>query len=114
MVGSTVITRKPGEHVQRAEELGYFKFGGSTILLLFEPGQMIFDEDVTDNSNTALETLVRVGMSIGRSPHAQPHTPDMRKSAELVSPVDKAEAKRRIEGSLAPERAAPPLTTSMK
>lgn len=27
MVGSTVITRKKGEHVKRAEELGYFKFG---------------------------------------------------------------------------------------
>lgn len=27
MVGSTVITRKAGEHVKRAEELGYFKFG---------------------------------------------------------------------------------------
>lgn len=27
MVGSTVITRKPGEKVRRAEELGYFKFG---------------------------------------------------------------------------------------
>jgi len=27
MVGSTVITRKTGERVARAEELGYFKFG---------------------------------------------------------------------------------------
>lgn len=27
MVGSTVITRKAGEKVSRAEELGYFKFG---------------------------------------------------------------------------------------
>lgn len=27
MVGSTIITRKAGEHVARAEELGYFKFG---------------------------------------------------------------------------------------
>jgi phosphatidylserine decarboxylase len=27
MVGSTIITRKPGEKVSRAEELGYFKFG---------------------------------------------------------------------------------------
>lgn len=27
MVGSTIITRKAGEHVSRAEELGYFKFG---------------------------------------------------------------------------------------
>jgi len=58
MVGSTVITRKKGEHVKRAEELGYFKFGGSTLLLLFEPGQMRYDEDLVDNSNAALETLV--------------------------------------------------------
>jgi phosphatidylserine decarboxylase len=58
MVGSTVITRKPGEEVKRAEELGYFKFGGSTILLLFEDGSMKFDDDLADNSNGALETLV--------------------------------------------------------
>ena len=59
MVGSTVITRKPGEKVSRAEELGYFKFGGSTLLLLFEPGVMKFDEDLVDNSCSAVETLVR-------------------------------------------------------
>jgi phosphatidylserine decarboxylase len=58
MVGSTVITRKAGENVKRAEELGYFKFGGSTILLLFEEGSMKFDDDLVDNSNGALETLV--------------------------------------------------------
>ena len=58
MVGSTVITRHPGEKVKRAEELGYFKFGGSTILLLFEEGTMQFDDDLVDNSNGALETLV--------------------------------------------------------
>jgi phosphatidylserine decarboxylase len=59
MVGSTVITRKGGEKVKRAEELGYFKFGGSTILLLFEPGKMKFDDDLIENSGGALETLVR-------------------------------------------------------
>jgi phosphatidylserine decarboxylase len=58
MVGSTVITRKAGEQVKRAEELGYFKFGGSTLLLLFEPGQMRYDDDLVDNSKSALETLV--------------------------------------------------------
>lgn len=58
MVGSTVITRQPGEEVKRAEELGYFKFGGSTLVLLFEPGKMVFDDDLVDNSNGALETLV--------------------------------------------------------
>lgn len=58
MVGSTVITRHKGEQVKRAEELGYFKFGGSTLLLLFEPGQMRYDDDLADNSKSALETLV--------------------------------------------------------
>ena len=58
MVGSTVITRKAGEKVKRAEELGYFKFGGSTILLFFEPGKMVYDTDLVDNSTGALETLV--------------------------------------------------------
>ena len=58
MVGSTVITRKEGEQVRRAEELGYFKFGGSTVIVLFEQGKMVWDDDLTDNSIAALETLV--------------------------------------------------------
>ena len=49
---------KGRERVKRAEELGYFKFGGSTILLLFEPGVVKFDDDLVGNSNAALETLV--------------------------------------------------------
>ncbi|KAL5119979.1 phosphatidylserine decarboxylase [Pleosporales sp. CAS-2024a] len=107
MVGSTVITRKPGEHVKRAEELGYFKFGGSTILLLFEPGQMKYDDDLVDNSNSALETLIRVGMSIGHSPNRAAHLPDMRK--DNPTHEEKQDAKRRIEGSLAPEGVQGPM-----
>lgn len=59
MVGSTVITRKAGEKVARAEELGYFKFGGSTLLVLFEEGVVNFDKDLVDNSKGPLETLVK-------------------------------------------------------
>jgi len=98
MVGSTVITRQAGEHVKRAEELGYFKFGGSTLLLLFEPGTLDFDEDLVANSTSALETLVRVGMSLGRSPHHSAHVPDMQKANPTEE--EKKDAKRRIEGSL--------------
>ena len=65
MVGSTVITRNAGDQVKRAEELGYFKFGGSTLLLLFEPGQMRYDDDLVDNSRSALETLVRQLLILG-------------------------------------------------
>ncbi|KAL5386811.1 hypothetical protein DPSP01_003830 [Paraphaeosphaeria sporulosa] len=107
MVGSTVITRSKGDQVKRAEELGYFKFGGSTLLLLFEPGQMRYDEDLVDNSKAALETLVRVGMSIGHSPNRASYTPDMRK--ENPTHEEKQDAKRRIEGSLAPEGVQGPM-----
>ncbi|OAA72727.1 Phosphatidylserine decarboxylase [Akanthomyces lecanii RCEF 1005] len=101
MVGSTIITRKAGEKVHRAEELGYFKFGGSTILLLFEPGKMRFDSDLTENSSGALETLIRVGMSVGHSPEEPQWAPDMPLSDENITEEQKKDAKRRIQGSLA-------------
>ncbi|EMC99012.1 hypothetical protein BAUCODRAFT_22311 [Baudoinia panamericana UAMH 10762] len=104
MVGSTVITRQTGDKVKRAEELGYFKFGGSTLLLLFEPGVMRFDDDLVGNSNGALETLVQVGMSIGHSPHVEQHRPYPKK--DHLTLEEKQEAKRRIEGSLAPSTGA--------
>ncbi|KAG5930792.1 hypothetical protein E4U53_002124 [Claviceps sorghi] len=104
MVGSTVITRKAGEHVKRAEELGYFKFGGSTVLLLFEPGKMVFDGDLVDNSSGALETLIRVGMSVGHSPDIGQWTPDMRKSEDEITEAEKKDAKRRIQGSFGMEQ----------
>ncbi|KAJ5998480.1 Phosphatidylserine decarboxylase-related protein [Penicillium sp. IBT 35674x] len=103
MVGSTVITRKAGEKVSRAEELGYFKFGGSTLLVLFEEGVINFDRDLVDNSKGPLETLIRVGMSVGHSPDIPQYEPDMPKKAENITAEEMQEAKRRIEGSLAPQ-----------
>jgi hypothetical protein len=38
--------------------------GGSTILLLFEPGKMAWDDDLVDNSNGALETLVSASPAV--------------------------------------------------
>ena len=65
---------------------------------------MQFDDDMVNNSNTALETLIRVGMSIGHSPGTEPHKPDQQK--DNPTNAEKQEAKRRIEGSLAPSRTA--------
>lgn len=68
MVGSTVLTIKEGDEVKRGDEIGYFKFGGSTIILLMETRFFEFDTDLLKNSSTRVETLVRVGQSIGHSP----------------------------------------------
>jgi len=40
--------------------------GGSTIVTIFPKGAVKWDQDLLDNSATPLETLVRVGMRIGR------------------------------------------------
>ncbi|KAK5002364.1 phosphatidylserine decarboxylase [Cryomyces antarcticus] len=71
---------------------------------------MRFDDDLVDNSNTALETLIRVGMSIGHSPDCPPHTPDMRKNNPTNE--EKQDAKRRIEGSFAPPTRAKPMAAN--
>jgi len=97
MVGSTVITRKKGEHVKRAEELGYFKFGGSTLLVLFEPAKLEWDSDLVENSSTALETLIRVGMSVGHHPDSPQHTGDMQKGG--LTSEDREQARNRIAGA---------------
>jgi phosphatidylserine decarboxylase len=42
-------------------------------------------------------------MSIGHHPSQSQHTPDMRKKDEDITESEKAEAKRRIEGSITPD-----------
>jgi phosphatidylserine decarboxylase len=50
---------------------------------------------------------VRVGMSIGHSPNRAAHLPDMRKNNPTME--EKQDAKRRIEGSMAPEGVKGPM-----
>ncbi|KAI8821406.1 phosphatidylserine decarboxylase-domain-containing protein [Fimicolochytrium jonesii] len=66
MVGSIVLTSKEGTQVKRMDEHGYFAFGGSTIILLFERDVIEFDGDLLENSEHNLETLVKMGSSLGR------------------------------------------------
>ena len=54
--------------LQRLDEIGYFAFGGSTIICLFKKNSIEFDLDLLENSKKSIETLVKVGNSIGRVP----------------------------------------------
>lgn len=67
MVGSTVLTVKEGDRLARGDEIGFFKFGGSTICMCFPENSVVFDDDLLTNSGRAIETLVRVGMRLGRT-----------------------------------------------
>lgn len=66
MVGSVVLTVEPGQELKRMDEIGYFAFGGSTIILLFEKKSIKFDKDLRRNSKKPIETLIKVGNSLGR------------------------------------------------
>lgn len=54
--------------VNKADEKGHFKFGGSTVLLFFKPHAIEFCEDLIENTKKGLETKVKVGMPLGYSP----------------------------------------------
>lgn len=67
IVGSILHTADVGASVEKGDELGYFAFGGSTLLTLFPPGSITFDEDLVTNSSLPLETLLQMGMRVGTS-----------------------------------------------
>lgn len=56
-----------GDQVTRMQEKGYFAFGGSTVVIVCEPGAVDWDEDLLAQSRQGVETLVRVGETIGRA-----------------------------------------------
>jgi phosphatidylserine decarboxylase len=62
-VGSIVHTFRPGP-IQAGDEKGYFQFGGSTVILVFEPGRITVDEDLVANTRKGLETFLRMGEGI--------------------------------------------------
>jgi phosphatidylserine decarboxylase len=47
------------------QEKGFFKFGGSTVILIFEAGKVTFSEDLLEQSRHGVETLVKVGQPLG-------------------------------------------------
>jgi phosphatidylserine decarboxylase len=66
MVGSIVHTYT-GNFVKKGEEKGYFKFGGSTVVLLFEKNKIRIDEDLLMNTLKGYETAIKEGERIGVS-----------------------------------------------
>ena len=64
MVGSIIQTDR-GPRVVKGEEKGFFRFGGSTVILFFKKGAVKIDKDLLINTSNHLETFVKVGEHIG-------------------------------------------------
>lgn len=54
-----------GQYIEKGEELGLFKFGGSTITVVFEKDRIQFDWDLEHWSQDRIMVDVEVGMSMG-------------------------------------------------
>ncbi|MXV38494.1 phosphatidylserine decarboxylase [Flavobacteriaceae bacterium Ap0902] len=65
LVGSMISTYTPFEEVEKGDEMGYFEFGGSTVVLLIDASKFKIDEDLIRNTKNRLETLVQMGEQIG-------------------------------------------------
>ncbi|MGI5901131.1 MAG: phosphatidylserine decarboxylase [Desulfitobacteriia bacterium] len=65
-IGSIVQTYRPEKPVLKGSEKGYFKFGGSTIILILKNNKMKVDEDLLINTSRGLETKIKIGEQIGQ------------------------------------------------
>ena len=66
--GVGAIVQTHGDRTfSKMQEKGFFAFGGSTIILLFESGCVTFDSDLIENSCAGCETLVKAGETIGQA-----------------------------------------------
>ncbi|WP_302820586.1 phosphatidylserine decarboxylase [Fusobacterium ulcerans] len=67
MVGGIKQTYTPDSSVRKGEEKGYFFFGGSTCILVFEKDKVQIDKDLLENTKNGIETKVYMGEQIGIS-----------------------------------------------
>lgn len=66
-VGSFEYTYQPGP-VQKGAEKGYFKFGGSSTITLFEPNRIKLADDLVTHSKQGRELYARIGDVMGARP----------------------------------------------
>ncbi len=65
-VGSIVETYIPNVPASKGSEKGFFEFGGSALLILFEKGRIQFDADLLAASAQGLEIRCLIGQSLGK------------------------------------------------
>ena len=65
MVGKINNHEEDPAQVKRGEEKGMFEFGGSTIVVMTEPGMTKPDKDIIQNTKVQAETLIKMGEPIG-------------------------------------------------
>lgn len=63
--GSIIETFIPDKPVKKGDEKGYFEFGGSALILLFEPNRITFSPDLLAAAKRELEIRCLMGQEMG-------------------------------------------------
>lgn len=66
-VGTIHQTYEPNRLYKKGAEKGFFSFGGSSLVLLFQPGKIQFDKDLLDATKKGYEIRCLMGQSMGSS-----------------------------------------------
>lgn len=66
-VGTIAQTFSPGSAVVKGTEKGYFAFGGSSTITLFEPGAIHLADDLLSHSANQTELYARIGSVMGQT-----------------------------------------------
>lgn len=66
-VGSFEYTFSPGVPMRKGDEKGYFKFGGSETITIFEPNRVQLATDLVENSKAWRELYARMGDLMARA-----------------------------------------------
>lgn len=68
-VGALLVGKIKNHHeaaiVKRGQEKGWFEFGGSTVVLLFQKNAVRLEERLLENTRNGYETIVKMGEKIG-------------------------------------------------
>jgi phosphatidylserine decarboxylase len=64
-VGSVKITSKLPVDISKGEEYGYFLFGGSSVLTLFEKDAISIAGDLLESTSRGMELYAKMGQSLG-------------------------------------------------
>jgi phosphatidylserine decarboxylase len=65
-VGSIIQTYAAESYVEKGAEKGYFKFGGSTTIMLLKKDAVKIDDDILAHTAQGLETSILMGERIGQ------------------------------------------------
>ncbi len=63
-VGKIVQKYVPDEKYKKGEEMGYFEFGGSSLVLIFKKGTIIPKKIFLEHSKVGFETEIKMGQTI--------------------------------------------------